>query len=88
MDHVFGALKMNIFFMLPSGITVDNDGNVLVVGEKSSNMVIISNDGNQHREILTDEDGLRKPTAIFFDKQTSSLLVANANVIAFLYNVT
>ncbi|CAG2229936.1 NID [Mytilus edulis] len=34
----------------PRGITVDNDGNVFVVGVKSANVVIISNDGKHHRK--------------------------------------
>ncbi|XP_052080359.1 uncharacterized protein LOC127718395 [Mytilus californianus] len=70
----------------PRGITVDNGENVFVVGETSSNLVILSNDGKQHRKILTDEDGLREPSAIFFDKQTSKLLIANKKETAFLYN--
>ncbi|CAG2217376.1 unnamed protein product [Mytilus edulis] len=74
--------------LLPRGITVDNDGHVFVVGEESSNVVIISNDGKHHRQILTDKDGLRRRSAIFFDKQTRKLLVANRYETAFLYNVT
>ncbi|CAC5399369.1 NID [Mytilus coruscus] len=67
----------------PGGITLDNDGNVFVVGGGSSNVVILSND-----KILTYDDGFLSPSAIFFDKQTSKLLVANNKEIAFLYNVT
>ncbi|CAC5399367.1 unnamed protein product [Mytilus coruscus] len=72
----------------PRDITVDNDGNLFVVGETSSNVVIISNDGKHHRQILTDEDGLRKLSTIFFDKQTRKLLVANKEDTAFLNNVS
>ncbi|CAG2226593.1 unnamed protein product [Mytilus edulis] len=36
----------------PEGIAVDNNGNVYVVGEKSSNVVILSNDGKHHKELL------------------------------------
>ncbi|XP_071148327.1 E3 ubiquitin-protein ligase TRIM71-like [Mytilus edulis] len=71
----------------PRGIAVDNDGNVLIVGESSSNVVIISKDGTHHKEILTKGDGLLKPTAIFFDKQNKKLLVTNLEHSAFLYNV-
>ncbi|XP_071149178.1 E3 ubiquitin-protein ligase TRIM71-like [Mytilus edulis] len=72
----------------PRGITVDNEGNVFVVGEHSSNVVMISNDGKHYKQILTIDDGLRKPSAIFFDKQTRKLLVANKQETAFLYSVT
>ncbi|XP_071149175.1 uncharacterized protein [Mytilus edulis] len=73
---------------IPGGITVDNDGNVFVVGQSSSNVAIISNDGKLHREILTDKDGLREPSAIFFDTQINKLLVANKKETAILYSVT
>ncbi|XP_071149176.1 E3 ubiquitin-protein ligase TRIM71-like [Mytilus edulis] len=72
----------------PRGITVDNDGHVFVVGELSSNVVIISNDGKHHRHILTKEQGLSELSAIFFDKQMGKLLVANTRKNAFLYSVT
>ncbi|XP_052097424.1 uncharacterized protein LOC127732428 [Mytilus californianus] len=72
----------------PTGITVDNDGNVYVVGERSSNVVIIANDRKHHKEILTTKDGLCQPSAIFFDKLKRKLLVANINNTAFLYSVT
>ncbi|XP_071148308.1 uncharacterized protein [Mytilus edulis] len=71
----------------PRGITLDNDGNVYVVGEKSSNVFIISSDGKQHKEILTKGDGLLQPTAIFFDKEKRELLIAYYRQSAFLYNV-
>ncbi|CAG2249876.1 TRIM71 [Mytilus edulis] len=59
----------------PRGITLDNDGNVYVVGEKSSNVFIISSDGKHHKEILTKGDGLLTSTAIFFDKQKREFLL-------------
>ncbi|XP_076088225.1 uncharacterized protein LOC143058638 [Mytilus galloprovincialis] len=70
------------------GITVDNEGNVFLVGQHSSNVVIISNDGKHHRQILTKKQGLSQPSAIFFDKQTGKLLLANTRKNAFLYSVT
>ncbi|VDI13132.1 Hypothetical predicted protein [Mytilus galloprovincialis] len=73
---------------VPNGIAVDNYGNVFVAGRTPSNVVIISNDGKLHRQVLTKEDGLCVPYAIFFNKQTRKLLVANEEKIAFLYSVT
>ncbi|XP_071150543.1 uncharacterized protein [Mytilus edulis] len=72
----------------PRGITLDNSGNVFVVSQTKSNVVIISNDGKLHRQILTKDDGLWESSAIFFDKQTSKLLVANNEETAYLYSVT
>ncbi|XP_071150539.1 E3 ubiquitin/ISG15 ligase TRIM25-like [Mytilus edulis] len=81
------TFKDTLVLTFPSGITVDNDGNVFVVGETTSNLVLISNDGKHHKQILTEEDGLRKPSAIFFDKQTRKILLANKKETAFLYSV-
>ncbi|XP_052080381.1 uncharacterized protein LOC127718408 [Mytilus californianus] len=72
---------------LPRGITVDNDDNVYVVGENSSNVVILSNDGKYHKEILTGKNELLHPSAISLDKQNGTLLVANRSQTAFLYKI-
>ncbi|CAG2187032.1 unnamed protein product [Mytilus edulis] len=71
----------------PEGISVDNNGHVFVVGEKSSNVVIISNDGKHHKQLLTKDDGLRSPSAIFLDKENKKLLVANSSKSAFVFNI-
>jgi DNA-binding beta-propeller fold protein YncE len=49
---------------IPRGITVDNDGNVYVVGYRSNNVVVISPDGQSHRQLLCDKDGLVNPTVL------------------------
>jgi sugar lactone lactonase YvrE len=36
-----------------AGISVDNDGNVYVIGFTSDNVVVISPDGQRHRELLS-----------------------------------
>lgn len=69
------------------GIAVDNNGNVYVVGETSSNVAIISNDGKHHKQILTKDDGLYYPSAIFLDKDIQRFLVANISKTAFVYNI-
>ncbi|CAC5392937.1 unnamed protein product [Mytilus coruscus] len=50
------------------GISVDNDGNVYVVGQTSTNVVVLSADGQQHKEILTASDGLTDPCSIDYCK--------------------
>ncbi|XP_063398142.1 uncharacterized protein LOC134683045 [Mytilus trossulus] len=72
----------------PSGLTVDNAGNVYVVGRESKNVVVISPDGNKYKELLTKRDGLDSPWSINFEKETNQLLVANNDKKAFLYNVS
>ncbi|XP_076088149.1 uncharacterized protein LOC143058530 [Mytilus galloprovincialis] len=86
-SHVWTFREISVL-KCPRGITVDNDGNVFVIGLESSNVVILSNDGKHHKDILTIQDGLVEPSAISFDKQKRKLLVANLKNFAFLYNVT
>jgi DNA-binding beta-propeller fold protein YncE len=61
----------------PRGISVDNDGNVYVVGGGSSNVVVISPDGQRHRQVLFAGDGLVNPRVLDHDKATNILLVVN-----------
>jgi hypothetical protein len=71
-----------------SGISVDNDGNVYVVGYHSSNVVVISPDVQRHRQLLSSENGLKEPRVIDYNKSTNMLLVVNNNRTAFLFDVT
>jgi DNA-binding beta-propeller fold protein YncE len=72
----------------PLGISVDNDGNVYVVGCHSSNVMVISPDGQRHRQLLSSKDGLSYPTVLDYDKSTNRLLVVNQSSTAFLFDVT
>ena len=69
----------------PYGISVDNDGNVFVVGYHTHNVVVISPDGKQHRQILSIDDGLKYPRTLHYDQSTNKFLVANEINDAFLY---
>ena len=72
----------------PRGISVDNDGNVYVVGGGSNNGVVISPDGQRHRQVLSAGDGLVNPRVHDYDKATNILLVVNESESAFLFEVT
>jgi DNA-binding beta-propeller fold protein YncE len=72
----------------PYGISVDNDGNVYVVGYDTKNVVVISPDGQRHRQLLSIKDGLSYPYVLDYDKSTSRLLVVNQSSTAFLFDVT
>ena len=72
----------------PLGISVGNDGNVYIVGFHSHNVVVISPDGQRHRQLLSDKDGLVNPRLLDFDKSTNRLLVVNVSESAFLFDVT
>jgi sugar lactone lactonase YvrE len=53
---------------------VDVKGNLYVVGQHTSNIVIISADGQYQKQILTNEDGLNSPSAVCFDEPKKQLL--------------
>ena len=72
----------------PLGISVDNDGNVYVVGNYSNNVVVISPDGQRHRQLLSSTDGLSAPSVLNYDQSTNRLLVVNSSSTAFLFDVT
>ena len=72
----------------PLGISVDNDGNVYVVGFSSNNVVVISPNGQRHRQLLSSKNGLNNPCVLDYDKSTNRLLVVNLNSTAFLFDVT
>ncbi|CAG2186794.1 unnamed protein product [Mytilus edulis] len=71
----------------PYGITLDSNSNIYVAGFDSNNIVVISPDGKQAKELIGFSDGLSNPGAIHFDKTQNLLLVANYNKAAFLFRV-
>jgi hypothetical protein len=50
--------------------------------------VVLSPDGERHRQVLSSEDGLMQPTVLDYDKSTNRLLVLNESESAFLFDVT
>ncbi|XP_063396944.1 uncharacterized protein LOC134681305 [Mytilus trossulus] len=76
------------FLQGAQGITVDNQGRVYVSGFISHNVVVISPDGNKHRVLPLEKDGIKNPQALFFDRTNNKLLVANITKEAFLYDVS
>lgn len=71
----------------PSGISVDGDGNVYVVGRLSNNLVVISLNGQNYRELLTSENGLKEPAVIHVDRPNYRMIIANMRGKAFLYTL-
>jgi DNA-binding beta-propeller fold protein YncE len=70
------------------GISVDNDGNVYVVGHNSNNVVVFSPDGQRHRQLLSSENGLSFQIALDYDRSTNRLLVVNERNSAVLFDAT
>lgn len=72
----------------PYGITLDSNSNIYVAGFYSNNIVVISKDGKQTKELIGASDGISNPRAIHFDENKNLLLVTNYNKVAFLYDVS
>lgn len=74
--------------ILPLRVTTDKDCNVYVSCYISNNVVVVSPDGKHYEELLTEKDGLKNPTMIYYDKKHDCLLVCNdGNRDAFLFDV-
>ncbi|CAG2205718.1 unnamed protein product [Mytilus edulis] len=58
-------------------VTTDNEGNVYVTDGRTHTVIVVSNDGQRHKEPLTKSDGLYEPNGIYFDKNENILLVCN-----------
>jgi hypothetical protein len=61
---------------------------VYVVGRASNNVMVISPDGQRHRQLLSSKDDLVNPTVLDYDKSINRLLVVNEARTAFLFDVT
>ncbi|CAC5423745.1 unnamed protein product [Mytilus coruscus] len=72
----------------PTGITNDSAGNIFVACIDSNKLMVVGQDGKKSRIILTKEDGLQNPRAIYYNRTTNSLLVFNLAGQCFLYTVT
>jgi len=72
----------------PLGISVNNNRNVYVTGRDSINVVVISPDGQRHRQLLSSKDGLVLPNVLDYERSTNRLLVVNQRDIAFLFGVS
>lgn len=72
----------------PCGISSDSRGNIFVAGCISGNVIVISSDGKQCKQILNEENGPYDPCAVFVDKQRNQLLVTESSTIAFLFDIS
>lgn len=69
----------------PNGIYVDSEGNSLVCGTNSSNVIVVTADGAKHRELLTSKE-ITKPRSIAFRSEDDTLLIGceeNSNLFIF-----
>ena len=71
----------------PVGIALDKNRNVYVAGKGSNNVVELSPDGKNCRQILTQSDGLDGPCSLRIKLHRSELLVCNKNGPAFVFSL-
>ncbi|XP_063427220.1 uncharacterized protein LOC134710754 [Mytilus trossulus] len=70
-----------------SGITIDDHQNVLVSVGSSNLLTVIQHDGKTSKTLLTESDGLDKPSALHYNKDKKILLLCNDKKDAALYNL-
>jgi hypothetical protein len=61
---------------------------VYVAGRDSVNIVVISHNGQRHRQLLSSKDGLVLPKVLDYKRSTNRLLVVNQSDITFLFEVS
>jgi DNA-binding beta-propeller fold protein YncE len=69
------------------GIALDKNRNVYVAGKGTNNVVVVSPDGKNYRQILTQSDGLNKPYSLRINIDRNELLVYNKNGTSFVFSL-
>ena len=69
------------------GVALDKNKNVYVAGMETNNVVVLSPDGKNCRQILTKIDGLDESSSLRINTDRSELLVCNKNGPAFLLSL-
>ena len=75
------------FLVSLGGITVDDYQNVLVADAESNSLIVIQNDGKSSKTLLSEIDGLNRPTFLHYNKDNKTLLLCNEDGSVALYNV-
>jgi len=71
----------------PRGIALDKNRNVYVAGSETNNVVVLSPDGKNCRQILAKSDGLNEPFSLRINIDRSELLVCNKRGRAFVFSL-
>ena len=71
----------------PMGIALDKNNNIYVAGLGTNNVVVLSADGTNCKQILTKGDGLNRPWSLRINIGRNGLLVCNLNGPAFLFSL-
>jgi hypothetical protein len=72
----------------PVGVAVDNNCNIYVTSFYYSNVIVLSPDGKQWRQLLDQNDGMSGPYGISIDKTTNNILITNYYGSALMYHIS
>ena len=81
------AFKDENIIRKPIGIALDKNRNIYVAGNETNNVVVLSPDGKNCREIVTKSDGLYEPWSLRINIDRDELLVCNETGPAFLLSL-
>ncbi|VDI42410.1 Hypothetical predicted protein [Mytilus galloprovincialis] len=73
--------------LFPGGIAVDPDQNVFFVDINSNNLLMLQDGGKVSKTLLTEADGIQRPSRVFYNKEKSLLLVCKSKNSVFLFSV-
>ena len=71
----------------PVGIALDKNRNIYVAGKGTNNVVVLSADGKNCKQILTKRDGLDEPCSLRINIDRNELLVCNVRGPAFMFSL-
>ncbi|XP_071126756.1 uncharacterized protein [Mytilus edulis] len=72
----------------PMAISVDDNSNLFVSSNFTNSIVALSPDGTICKQLLSVQDGIMRPLALYFDVKKNILLYAEKSGPAFIYNVS
>ena len=81
------AFKDENVLRAPIGIALDKNRNVYVAGRETNNVVVLSPDGENCREIVSNSEGLNKPYSLRINIDRSELLECNLRGPAFVFSL-
>ena len=81
------AFKDENVLRAPIGIALDKNKNVYVAGRETNNVVVLSPDGENCREMVSNSEGLNKPYSLRINIDRSELLVCNLRGPAFVFSL-
>jgi len=85
-QHIWAFKDENVLRQ-PVGIALDKNRNVHVAGYETNNVVVLSPDGKNCKQILSKFDGLNEPYSLRINIDRNELLVCNLSGPAFVFSL-